>query len=235
MITFLQKVFAWLILQLQSSLSAPAVCTAMAPPLPKAPLGHLVSATTPSSSSSSPPIALEAYLDLVCPFSKRLYTRLTQDVLPALSGKISLTLHQTPQPWHFQSAILHEALAAVGLVKPAALPQAWDVLFAHQTDFMDTEVQDITRKQMVDKIANLLVGNGVIDDKAAYLQTLALDTSNENRNGGTAATQPLKFAVKQHRQLGIHVTPTCRLNGLVVDTSSGWTLDQWKEFLAPLL
>lgn len=182
---------------------------------------------------------MEAYLDLVCPFSKRLYNRLTQEVLPALP-QISLTLHQTPQPWHFQSCILHEALAAVTVVaKPGGaatvVARAWHVLFEHQDEFMDVEVQEMTKKQMVTKIADLLSRNGVIDDQAAYLQVLDLDTSNGQRNGGSAATQSLKFAVKQHRQLGIHVTPTCRVNGLIVETSSGWTLDEWKDFLGPLL
>jgi hypothetical protein len=29
------------------------------------------------------------------------------------------------------------------------------------------------------------------------------------------------------------VSPTTTLNGMVCDTSSGWSLDQWKEFLDP--
>lgn len=29
--------------------------------------------------------------------------------------------------------------------------------------------------------------------------------------------------------------PTCRVNGLVVDTSSGWSLEEWQEFLDPLV
>ena len=227
--------FAWII-AVCLLLSCNSVCFGMAPPLPRAPLGHPVTTARPpsSSTSSSPTIVMEAYLDLVCPFSKRLYNRLTQEVLPALP-QISLTLHQTPQPWHFQSCILHEALAAVTVVKPAAVALAWHVLLEHQDQFMDVQVQDLTKKQMVTKIADLLSRNGVIDDQAAYLQVLDLDTTNGQRNGGSAATQSLKFAVKQHRQLGIHVTPTCRVNGLVVDTSSGWTLDQWKDFLGPLL
>ena len=36
-------------------------------------------------------------------------------------------------------------------------------------------------------------------------------------------------------QMGMHVSPTTTLNGIVYDTSSGWTLDQWKELLGPLM
>ena len=50
---------------------------------------------------------------------------------------------------------------------------------------------------------------------------------------GNACTQELKFHVKLGRQTGIHVSPTTVLNGMVCDTSSGWGLEQWKEFLDP--
>ena len=51
-----------------------------------------------------------------------------------------------------------------------------------------------------------------------------------------SASYPLvKFAVKEARQQGIHVSPTCLINGLVVDTSSSWSVEKWEEFLAPLI
>jgi hypothetical protein len=31
------------------------------------------------------------------------------------------------------------------------------------------------------------------------------------------------------------VTPTCSINGIVCDTSSGWGLAEWKQMLDPLL
>ena len=44
------------------------------------------------------------------------------------------------------------------------------------------------------------------------------------------------WAVKHHRQLGIHVTPTCRVNGITTtDTSSSWSKAEWAAFLDPLL
>ncbi len=54
-------------------------------------------------------------------------------------------------------------------------------------------------------------------------------------NPGTNTTQELKFAVKYARQLGVHVSPTTTLNGLVLDSSSSWGLDKWRGVLDPLL
>ena len=60
-----------------------------------------------------------------------------------------------------------------------------------------------------------------------------LNKETKDKNGGTLVTQKLKFHVKLGRQLGIHVSPTCCLNGLICDTSSGWTLEEWTAFLDP--
>merc|ERR1712023_413515 len=48
-------------------------------------------------------------------------------------------------------------------------------------------------------------------------------------------TQQIKFYVKHHRQRSVHVTPTCAVNGLLCDTSSGWTLAEWCAFVDPLV
>ena len=51
-------------------------------------------------------------------------------------------------------------------------------------------------------------------------------------------TEPeqIKFVTKFHRMRGVHVTPTVYANGLeAVEVSSGWNVDQWKEFVDKLL
>jgi hypothetical protein len=54
-------------------------------------------------------------------------------------------------------------------------------------------------------------------------------------NRGTAMTNVLKMCIREGRQSGMHVSPTCLINGLVFDTSSGWKLDDWTALLGPLL
>jgi protein-disulfide isomerase len=68
---------------------------------------------------------------------------------------------------------------------------------------------------------------------ADVLALLARTEVGEQLNTGNACTQELKFHVKLGRQTGIHVSPTTLLNGMICDTSSSWSLDQWMEFLDP--
>ena len=47
--------------------------------------------------------------------------------------------------------------------------------------------------------------------------------------------QVLKWYIKEGRQMGVHVSPTLSVNGLIVDSSSSWQLDEYRELLDPLL
>lgn len=47
--------------------------------------------------------------------------------------------------------------------------------------------------------------------------------------------QVLKWYIKEGRQLGVHVSPTLSVNGLMVDSSSSWQLKDYQELLDPLL
>ena len=171
---------------------------------------------------------------VVCPFSIRLYNTLTDEVLPEYEEELALIFHQLPQPWHFQSCILHEAVCAAKLVNDAAEQGVWDVLMDEDTfsEFADNAVGDASKAQLQSQLADLFEDEGVPRD--ALLSTLQAGSADEP-NCGSAATQSLKYAVKHHRQLGIHVTPTCRVNGITTDTSSSWSKAEWAAFLDPLL
>lgn len=72
----------------------------------------------------------------------------------------------------------------------------------------------------------------------AVLELLRLDPeaiASGQRNPGTLVTNELKLQVKFGRQMGVHVSPTTTWNGLVCDTSSGWSAVEWAAFLDPLL
>jgi len=93
-------------------------------------------------------------------------------------------------------------------------------------------VGDSSKAALQSQLADLFEDEGVPRD--ALLSTLQAGSADEP-NCGSAATQSLKYAVKHHRQLGIHVTPTCRVNGITTDTSSSWSKAEWAAFLDPLL
>ena len=55
-------------------------------------------------------------------------------------------------------------------------------------------------------------------------------------NVGNAVTNDLKLLVKMARLVGVHVSPTVITDGVVAgEISSGWTADQWLEYLKKLV
>mmetsp|Transcript_5776 Transcript_5776/g.13568 ORF Transcript_5776/g.13568 Transcript_5776/m.13568 type:complete len:202 (-) Transcript_5776:3721-4326(-) len=197
----------------------------MSPPLPLSPLGIRI------GHLASPKVILEMYMDMNCPPSKRAFMRLIDEVQPyygAKKEKFQLCFYVTPQPWHPQSCILNEAiLAAQSLKADAAIPMM-KAVYQKQDDFSDAKTMDKTRAQINSMLGDIAQEIGI--PKPAFMQKLAL-----KEGGGTYTTQALKFYVKHHRQRGIHVTPTAAVNGVLCETSSSWTLEEWRAFIDPIL
>eukprot|EP01051_Picozoa_sp_SAG22_P025323 SAG22_NODE_7450_length_738_cov_1.453834_1_plen_205_part_01 len=122
---------------------------------------------------------------------------------------------------------------AVDIVKPVAYPAMVAKIYENRDKFTDIETYDKSRNDIYLELAVLAAECGV--EEEPFLKTLMLNTAGGQKNGGNGATGALKLCVKHARQRGVHVTPTCAVNGIVCDTSSGWSLDEWKAFLAPLV
>ncbi|KAK9839684.1 hypothetical protein WJX81_006123 [Elliptochloris bilobata] len=203
----------------------------MALPVPTRELGHSIGAAGPSA------VHLAAFLDYVCPYSCKFYKTMRREVLPHYKGKdLKFTFHHQVQPWHPQSTITHEAGLAVG--KLGGEDAFWcfsDALYERQADFFDENVWGMTRPQVAAALAK-------IADSAAGVPAFELErmlgmqlVEVHGPNPGSYVTQDLKFAVKYARQLGVHVSPTTTLNGLVFDSNSAWGLHKWAGVLDPLL
>uniref|UniRef100_A0A7S4VHI0 Thioredoxin-like fold domain-containing protein n=1 Tax=Alexandrium monilatum TaxID=311494 RepID=A0A7S4VHI0_9DINO len=202
----------------------------MGPPLPPGPLGH------PYKAAEKPPrIVVELFLDLCCPFCKKMMTAL-KDVAPAVEashpGQVQWLFCNVIQPWHPQSCMMHEAFLAVSTKKPeAAWPYAWAVL-DKQESFFDDQVMDKSRKQLYEELASV-AEESVGLPKAEVLDVLALQGAG---NAGSQATQLVKWYTKMHRVRGVHVTPTVFVNGTEApQVGSGWSAEEWKAFLEPML
>mmetsp|Transcript_22226 Transcript_22226/g.68453 ORF Transcript_22226/g.68453 Transcript_22226/m.68453 type:complete len:155 (-) Transcript_22226:575-1039(-) len=142
---------------------------------------------------------------------------------------IQFTMHNVVQPWHAQSSYMHEASFAVANVDAPRLRPFLFELFTGQEEFFDDKTYDLTRAQIYDKLADVAAGVGC--DKDAVVGQLACTGTG---NGGNAVTQQIKWATKYHRVRAVHVTPTVFVNGIEAPhVSSGWTADEWREFLAP--
>ena len=179
------------------------------------------------------PVTLTAWLDYACPFSAKLFKTVTTQVIPHYGEKVRFVFYHQPQPWHPQSTMLHEA--GVGVYNLGGVDAFWKfsaALFDTATDFYDANTYDKSRSQIYEELAALAQSAAGVP-KADLLAKLRRIEKEGELNTGNECTQNLKFFVKLGRQTGIHVSPTTTLNGMVCDTSSGWSLDQWKEFLDP--
>ena len=227
-----------LLLRLFFPLFLCSLVAAMAPPLPPTPIGTYLTGhpTTP------PTINVECYIDLVCPFSAKMFMTLYREVVPAIrakqqSSKIAIKIHHVVQPWHPQGTLVHEAaLAAKKVLKND------DEYFA----YFDSLCKDFTGpdKKFSDADTWSKSRNEIYED---LLQPFRNDPRGENirkllvpetleGNCGNGVTQDVKWACKHHRAMGVHVTPTVFVNGIeAVQISSGWTAEDWTSFFDGML
>lgn len=79
------------------------------------------------------------------------------------------------------------------------------------------------------------IGSSVGVDESEILRLLLVPdkpTAEGYLNIGNAVTDDLKVLVKMARLVGVHVSPTVIVDGVVENSiSSGWSKEQWMEFL----
>ena len=201
------------------------------PPLPSKSIAHIYKGVP----CSGEPTTLSFWIDYACPFSARLFKRMYEDVMPHYAGlNIRFEFYHQVQPWHVASGIMHEtSLAVAEVCGEEAFWQFSKELFEKRESFTDIYTFDATRHELTEDILNQCLLGQSEEDFEKVRKYARLNKETEDKNGGTLVTQQVKFHIKLGRQLGIHVSPTCCLNGLVCDTSSSWTLEDWKAFLDP--
>jgi len=204
----------------------------MAAPLPPTPVGLKI------AQAVSPSVVVDMFHDVCCPFSKKMYDTIYEQVIPALAqrqltGQVEFLWQSVPQPWHAQSCLMHDAVMAAALLDEGKVAAYIHGIFARQTDFFDDTTKDLSRVQIYAKLA--AIGGDCGYDAAALSNLLSLDGVQSNGGLG-AVTQHLKWAVKFHRTRGVHVTPTVFINGTEAgDVSSGWDVEAWMDKLTPML
>lgn len=149
---------------------------------------------------------------------------------------IRLVFKHIVQPWHPQSTLLHEAALAVKrLCGTDKFFEFSAILFKRQKEFFDANVWGKSREEITTELVTLAADFGVDESALAGLLALKPDVGDGSLNRGTELTNVLKLAVKEARQRSVHVSPTCAVNGILIDSSSSWTVQQWEEYLGPLL
>ncbi|KAJ3212732.1 hypothetical protein HDU83_000504 [Entophlyctis luteolus] len=179
---------------------------------------------------------IEAYLDYACPFSKKLFDRVYNDVIPWADrehpGKFSFRFRHQVQPWHPQSTLLHEVAIAVHQIDATKFLPFSSKLYAAVADrWFDDQTYDKSRTQIYEELAEF-AQEAVGVPRASVVELLKRKIVEGSKNTGNEVTNVLKVHVRIARQNAIHVSPTVLYNGLIDNAvSSGWTLEQWKEYL----
>ena len=185
-----------------------------------------------SSSQGQRRHTVELYLDLVCPFSARLWsTVVVQNNLPEkYKSQIEFIFRHQVQPWHTQSVLVHTVVAAVAREQPSRLFDAITGLFKRQRELFDEHVEEKTQVEIYQKILSILN-----EETQIQLDINLFRTKKTESNAGNSLTTDLKYHIKYARKHAVHVSPTVFIDGLEdPEISSQWTVDQWNTLLDKL-
>lgn len=153
---------------------------------------------------------------------------------PKLANKVQVIFRQQVQPWHPSSTLVHEAALAVLKLAPSKFWDFSEALFNVQDSYYDVSVVNEPRNVTYKRLAKLAAeSTGVSADEVYKLLKIPENAAPDGSlNTGNGVTNDLKWVIKTARLVGVHVSPTVIFDGVVAnDISSGWTADQWLEWL----
>jgi hypothetical protein len=189
---------------------------------PRYAVSHCLSGAPLASSNT-----VEVFLDFNCPFSAKMFRKLQDEVVPAIredreshnqsskDASFNLWMVNVVQPWHgVQSSILHDVSFAVARSAPSKYGAVARVLFDNIERFYDSEVQDLTRRQITQSILELISEKLTLEEKRSVEALLYIAPDSGNAGNGVGVDN--KYFAKYARTLGVHVTPTVVVNGIVV-------------------
>lgn len=201
------------------------------PPIPTAPMG-----VSWKNSEPMKQVNVELFLDFLCPFCKKMWNVLWNEVMPTYKDEtnVDFVVQNVVQPWHPQNTLLHEVTLAARALSERAFFACANALYAKQEEFSDEKLWDKSRQQIYDLMVEIVAPNvaevlckpeDVVREE--LLKKLAIDAPER--------MLPMKLAAKYHRTNGVHVTPTVFINGLDADIGSSWTKEQWEAKISALL
>lgn len=167
---------------------------------------------------------IEVFLDYNCPFSGKMFKKIDTEILPllkekGLNDKYNIVFVNVIQPWHgFQSSILHDISFAVSKIAPNKFWDISRIFFNNIELFYDTQVINKSRKTLTEEILNLIKNDLSIEDLNKIKELLIIDGENSEKisNMGNSVIKDNKYFTRYHRTLGIHMTPSVMINGILI-------------------
>jgi len=147
--------------------------------------------------ASKPIVVVESYMDYCCPFAKKMFDTLYNEVMPEFKagGQVDWLFQNVVQPWHAQSSYMHEVALAVKRIDESKFFAASNAIFAVQTQFFDDRTMDKTRNQIYDELVAVVARVEGLD-AAAVRREVALTGAG---NAGNSVTQVSKRITKTVR------------------------------------
>lgn len=213
---------------------------------PKYALSHYYhSAKTIAAKLATSPHVVNLYLDYNCPFSAKIFLKI-EEVIPKLQNEnpsqFQFVFVNVIQPWHPSSVLLHEYALAVAQLLRETVPERsnelfWKVsgtLFKNKEKFYDSSTTNIGRNDLY-----ISINDTVFDDldlpfeKSKVLKKLTVTEEKDiskATNKGNDATVDVRYFTRYLRGVGVHVTPTVSVDGIVNDSiSSGSAVTELVE------
>ena len=203
---------------------------------------YYLSVKTLSQSKTAPHI-LNLYLDYNCPFSAKLFLKFYGNVIPELQkrypDKYQFVFVNVIQPWHTNSVLLNEfSLAYAKLLREKqaeveidSISTFWDfskILFENKEQFYETSNINLTKNQIYEQIYDVFAATKFYFKipKEAILERLIIKPSKEPNNDGNGSTVDVKYFTRYLRGVGVHITPTVSIDGIVADNISSGTPEE---------
>jgi len=171
----------------------------------------------PSAADSTAPVIVDLFVDYCCPFSAKLFIKWHDEVLPALKdkhkGRFQIIFRHVVQPWHPTSTLMHEVALAVAQVAPEKFTEFSYGMFKEAPTWFDGPTYDKTRKQIYQELCEFAAKTTGLDISSKLYDIVSI--KSDTGNTGNGVTVDVKYFTRYHRTVGVHMTPTIAVGGIV--------------------
>jgi hypothetical protein len=184
-------------------------------------------------------VVIDAFLDLMCPYSKASYPTITQLPSQYPSGTVLLKISLFPLPFHRNAFYAAQAAQVVynnfvdNVTDEIQAEKNWrkvydfsSAFFAVQDSFTNVATRNITADEILAKIAR------IVESSTGMTQENALVGLQYGTDFDHYARAQWHYGVSR----AVPGTPSFFVNGILAEEAdSSWTVDEWKTLLNPLV
>ncbi|XP_062506779.1 uncharacterized protein LOC134183300 [Corticium candelabrum] len=187
-------------------------------PVPNKPPGFVL-----QSGSNVSHVAIDAFYDLLCPYSKANWPVLL-NVIQHFKSQVEVRLHLCPLPYHHHAFFTANAAHIVANINPDVYPKFVSLMFDHQED-LSSKAVNLTESQVRQRISDI-VGAGNLGISSEEMMKMF-----GNETIKIEAILAWVYAVGRT----INGTPMFVVNGMISLEASGFNTSDWINFVDDLL